>query len=89
MPEDTCPVQWLDKQAVVTLPEHTDRSNANWVREQLLLVINRGAVVLIADLAATLRLLRRGCSAACLSACRRQRHRAGAGGHRSRCPPRG
>ena len=43
-----------DKQAVVTLPEHTDRSNVDRVREQLLLVINRGAVVLIADLAATL-----------------------------------
>ena len=54
MPEDTCPVQWLDQQAVVTLPEHIDRSNADRVREQLLLVINRGAVVLIADLAATL-----------------------------------
>ena len=53
MPEDTCPVRWLGQQAVVTLPEYIDRSNANRVREQLLLVINRGAVVLIADLAAT------------------------------------
>jgi anti-anti-sigma factor len=54
MPEDTCPVQWLGQQAVVTLPEHIDRSNADRVREQLLLVINRGTVVLIADLTATL-----------------------------------
>ena len=54
MPEGTCPVQWLGQQAVVTLPEHIDRSNADRVREQLLLVINRGAVVVIADLAATL-----------------------------------
>jgi anti-sigma B factor antagonist len=53
MPEGTCPVQWLGQQAVVTLPEYLDRSNADRVREQLLLVINRGAVVLIADLAAT------------------------------------
>jgi len=39
---------------VMTLPENIDRSNADRVREQLLLVINRGAVALIADLAATL-----------------------------------
>jgi anti-anti-sigma factor len=54
MPENTCPVQWTGRQAVVTLPECIDRSNADQVREQLLLVINRGAVMLIADLAATL-----------------------------------
>jgi anti-sigma B factor antagonist len=53
MSEDAYPVRWLGKQAVVTLPEHIDMSNADRVREQLLLVINRGAVVLIADLAAT------------------------------------
>ena len=49
-------MQWLGQQAVVTLPEHIDRSrsNADRVREQLLLVINRGAVVLIADQAANL-----------------------------------
>jgi anti-anti-sigma factor len=46
-------VRWLGKQAVVTFPEHIDMSNADRVREQLLLVINRGAAVLIADLAAT------------------------------------
>jgi anti-anti-sigma factor len=54
MTEDTCPVRWINRQAVMTLPEHIDRSNADRVREQLLLVINRGAVALIADLAATL-----------------------------------
>lgn len=54
MPENTCPVRWTGRQAVVTLPECIDRSNADQVREQLLLVINRGAVMLIADLAATL-----------------------------------
>jgi anti-anti-sigma factor len=53
MAEDTCPVQWINRQAVVTLPEHIDRSNADRIREQLLLVINRGAAALIADLAAT------------------------------------
>ena len=51
--EDSCPVQWMDRLAVVALPECIDRFNANRVREQLLLVINRGGVVLIADLAAT------------------------------------
>src|SRR5215472_9110852 len=54
MTEDTCPVRWINRQAVMTLPEHIDRSNADRVREGLLLVINRGAVALIADLAATL-----------------------------------
>ncbi len=54
MTEDTSPVRWINRQAVMTLPEHIDRSNADRVREQLLLVINRGAVALIADLAATL-----------------------------------
>jgi anti-anti-sigma factor len=54
MTEDTCPVRWINRQAVMSLPEHIDRSNAGRVREQLLLVINRGAVALIADLAATL-----------------------------------
>lgn len=53
MSEETCPVWSLGQLAVVTLPEYLDRSNAGRVREQLLLVINRGAAVLIADLAAT------------------------------------
>jgi anti-sigma B factor antagonist len=53
MAEDICPAQWINRQAVVTLPEHMDRSNADRVRERLLLVINRGAAALIADLAAT------------------------------------
>lgn len=53
MSEGPCPVRWLGQLAVVTLPEHIDRSNADRVREQVLLVINRGAVVMIADLAAT------------------------------------
>ncbi len=52
MAEGTCPVRWMGRQAVITLPEHLDRSNADRVREQLLQVINRGAVALIADLAA-------------------------------------
>jgi anti-sigma B factor antagonist len=52
--EDTYPVQWLGRQAVVTLPEHIDVSNADQIREELLSVINRGAASLIADMTATL-----------------------------------
>lgn len=47
-------VYWAGSQAVVTLPEHIDRSNADDVREQLLVLVNRGAPVIIADLAATI-----------------------------------
>jgi anti-anti-sigma factor len=47
------PVKWLDRQAVVTLPEHIDVANVGQLREQLLSVINRGAVVLIADMTGT------------------------------------
>ena len=53
MPEDTCPVQWTGRQAVVTLPQHIDGSNADQIREQLLWIINRGAAVLIVDLTGT------------------------------------
>jgi anti-anti-sigma regulatory factor len=40
---DIYPVQWTGRQAVVTLPEHIDVSNAGQIREELLSVINRGA----------------------------------------------
>ena len=53
MPEDTCPVQWTGGQAVGTLPQHIDGSNADQIREQLLWIINRGAAVLIVDLTGT------------------------------------
>lgn len=53
MVDDTLPVHWTGKQAVVTLPEHVDHSNADQVREQLLWIISRGATVLIADLTGT------------------------------------
>jgi len=54
MSEDSYPVRWARRQAVVTLPEHIDVSNASQVREELLSVINRGTLSLIADLTATL-----------------------------------
>lgn len=52
--EDIYPVRWAGKQAVVTLPEDIDLSNAGEIREQLLTIINRGAEVLIADMTATI-----------------------------------
>jgi hypothetical protein len=47
-------VRSINRQAVMTLPEHIDRANADGAQEQLL-VINHGAVALIADLAAVAR----------------------------------
>jgi anti-sigma B factor antagonist len=49
-----CRVRWADNRAVVTLPAHIQVSGAGRVREQLLTVINRGAVELIVDMTATL-----------------------------------
>lgn len=43
----------MGRQAVVTLPEHIDVSNASQIREELLTVINRGAAAVIADMTAT------------------------------------
>ena len=54
MVNDTYPVRWMGRQAVVALPEHIDVSNAGQIREELLWVINRGAAALIADMTATL-----------------------------------
>ena len=47
------PEEWTGQQVVVTLPEHIEVATAAQVREQLLSVINRGAVVLILDMTAT------------------------------------
>ena len=68
MPKDSDPVRWAGRQAVVTLPEHIDVSNAGQVREELLSVINRGDAALIADMTAApvLRLRWRGCCTRCL-----------------------
>jgi anti-anti-sigma factor len=44
----------MGRQATVTLPEQIDVSNASHVRDELLIVINRGATVLIADMTATI-----------------------------------
>ena len=49
--QDTYPVRWMDRQAIVTLPEQIDVTNAGQIREELLLVINHGAAALIPILA--------------------------------------
>ena len=51
---EVCPVQWDGDQAVITLPERMDVSNAGQIREELLWVINRGAAALVADMTATI-----------------------------------
>ena len=59
MPEDPrqvwgpCPERWADRLAIVVLPEHFGLPDVDQVREQLLSVLDRGALVLIADLSAT------------------------------------
>jgi anti-sigma B factor antagonist len=47
------PVLWIGRTAVVSLPAEIDITNADQVREDLLSVLNRGAVLLIADLSRT------------------------------------
>ena len=54
MADDTHPARWTGLLAVVTLPGHVDRSNADQVREQLLVAMNRGAAAVIADLTGTI-----------------------------------
>jgi anti-sigma B factor antagonist len=75
MPDNWYPVQRAGGQAVVTLPENIDSSNADQVREQLLWVINRGATVLIADLTGTI-----SCDYSGADALARAYHRAVANG---------
>jgi anti-sigma B factor antagonist len=75
MTVQTFPVQWTVQQAVVTLPQHIDYSNADQIREQLLWIINRGAFVLIADLTGTI-----SCDYSGAGALARVQHRAMANG---------
>jgi len=75
MADQTFAVQWTGLQALVTLPQHIDSSNAGQIREQLLWIINRGAVVLIADLTGTV-----SCDYSGADALARAHHRAVANG---------
>lgn len=47
------PVLWIGQVAVVTLPTEIDVTNADAVREDLLSVVNQGAVLLVADMSKT------------------------------------
>ena len=51
--EDSYPVHWTDRRAVVAVPDYIDISNAQRLSETLLQVINRGAVDLIVDMSST------------------------------------
>ncbi len=53
MPEQWFPVQWHGRQAVVVLPDHVDLGNAGLLRDELLVLINRGAAVVILDMTET------------------------------------
>jgi anti-anti-sigma factor len=75
MSDGMYPVRWMGQQALVTLPQHIDSSNADQIREQLLWIINRGAVVLIADLTGTV-----SCSYSGRDALARTYYRAAANG---------
>jgi len=75
MANDAYRVQWTGRQAVVTLPQHVDIANADQIREQLLWIVNRGAAVLIADLAGTI-----SCDYSGADALARAHHRAVASG---------
>lgn len=66
---------WIGRAAVVTLPVEIDVTNADQVREDLLAVINQGAVLLIADLSRTT-----FCDSAGVSALARTFRRAAASG---------
>ena len=53
MPQERYPVLWIGQVAVVALPVEIDVTNAGAVREDLLAVLNHGAVLLVADLSRT------------------------------------
>jgi anti-sigma B factor antagonist len=51
--QERYPVLWIGQAAVVTLPVEVDVTNADMVREELLAVMDHGAVLLIADMSKT------------------------------------
>ena len=53
MGDDSFPVEWTGRQAIVAFPGYVDVSNVAQLRDRLLSVINRGAAVLIADMTDT------------------------------------
>ena len=61
--EDSYPVRWTGRQALVALPEYIDASNAGQIREELLSVIHQGAEALVVDMTATISCDRAGADA--------------------------
>ncbi len=53
MSQEHYPVLWIGQVAVATLPTEIDVTNAEMVRENLLAVLNQGAILLVADLSRT------------------------------------
>ena len=53
MSQERYPVLWIGQVAVVTLPVEIDVTNADAIREDLLAVLDHGAVLLVADLSTT------------------------------------
>ena len=53
MSQERYPVLWIGQVAVVTLPVEIDVTNAETAREELLAVLNHGAVLLVADMSKT------------------------------------
>lgn len=53
MPEEFCPVLWIGRAAVATLPAEIDVTNADPIRAELLSVVSQGAALLVADLSRT------------------------------------
>jgi anti-sigma B factor antagonist len=72
---ENLPVLLTGQQAVVTLPEEIDISNADQISDTLLAVLNRGVSTLVADMTATT-----FCACAGVSALARAHHRAAANG---------
>ena len=77
MPDDLFPVRWAGRQAIVTFPAHIGVSNASQLSDRLLAVINRGAEVLVGDLAGT-----QSCDHSGVAAVARACQRAAIGGTR-------
>ena len=61
--ENSYPVRWTGRQALVALPEYMDASNAGQIREELLSVINQGAEALVVDMTGTISCDRAGADA--------------------------
>ena len=75
MPDDSLPVDWAGRQAIVQLAEQVDVGNAGQLRDQLLILINRGATAVIVDMTRTA-----SCDHAGLDAIARAYQRAAANG---------